>query len=86
MEIKLLPIFLMILSAVFGVTVGEVYDEKIKIPFIEDSTAAEAETSCPAAKIIIAYMPNGDKYYGQCNGLGPSCELTKSEEILTELG
>ena len=77
----------MVVSALFGVTIGEILDEKIEIPYIEDSAAdIQPTTECAAANMIIAYMANGDKYYGKCSSLGPSCKLTKSEEILTEIG
>ena len=91
MENKILKTIILILTAIFGGAVTELTDDKIKIPIIEradcpEIPALELVTECPAATNVIAYMCNGDKYYGKCNRLGPSCELTKSDEILTKIG
>ena len=92
MENKLITSIILIFTTLFGVGIGELLDEKVHIPILEipqeifDEAENFKETENQCNPIIIAYMSNGDKYYGKCSGLGSSCKLTKSEEILTELG
>lgn len=77
---KPLAIVLMILSALFGVTLGEIIDDKIVIPILEKP--AEVPAACPEA-LILAYTED-EKYICKC--IGPECPCKSSEEILSELG
>ena len=80
----ILAIICMILSALFGVAIGEITDDMIDIPILEKKENADDGhvSTCPDA-LILAYTDD-DKYVCEC--IGVECPCTKTEDILSELG
>lgn len=87
MAIRILTIFLMIVSALLGLGAGTTIDDKIDITV--EKTEPKCITVIEQPVKIIGYVNNCetgdlDKYF--CDCVGPECPCESTEEILSKLG
>lgn len=80
----LIAIICLVLSAIFGVAIGEITDDKIVLPILEKSEADDGHAVGPCPDAIILAYTEDDKYLCEC--VGADCPCIKTEEILSQLG